>query len=220
MTRFTYRHQRQDRYSVNTPPSTRPTPPPAPTIAPYTPNAFPRTAGSLNVVDKIDSAAGASSAPNPPCAARAATSIPKPVAAPPTADAAAKPSAPTRNVTLRPSRSPSRPPNSSRLPNASAYAVTTHCRSTVVKPRARCADGSAIFTTVASSTTMSCARAITPRTSQRLLSGWLPPFATAAGVRPPGVLDADIGSHLNPEVYSPLLCERTTNRRSFLRLVT
>jgi hypothetical protein len=42
--------------------------------------------------------------------------MPKLVAAPPTADAAAKPSAPARNVILRPIRSPSRPPNSSRLP--------------------------------------------------------------------------------------------------------
>ena len=63
---------------------------------------------------------GARSAPNAPWQARAATSMPKPVAAPPAADAAAKPSAPARNVILRPIRSPSRPPNSSRLPNASA----------------------------------------------------------------------------------------------------
>jgi hypothetical protein len=81
---------------------------------------LPRSFGSLNVVDRIDSAAGASSAPNAPWAARAVTSMPKLVAAPPTADAAAKPSAPVRNVILRPIRSPSRPPNSSRLPNASA----------------------------------------------------------------------------------------------------
>ena len=41
----------------------------------------------------------------------------------------------------------------------------------VVKPRARCADGSAIFTTVASSTTMSWARATVPRISHRRGSG-------------------------------------------------
>jgi hypothetical protein len=81
---------------------------------------LPRSFGSLNVVDRIDRAAGARSAPNAPWAARAATSMPKLVAAPPTADAAAKPSAPVRNVILRPIRSPSRPPTSSRLPNASA----------------------------------------------------------------------------------------------------
>jgi len=38
----------------------------------------------------------------------------------PAADAAAKPIAPVRNVILRPIRSPSLPPNSRRLPNASA----------------------------------------------------------------------------------------------------
>jgi hypothetical protein len=51
--------------------------------------------------------------------------MPKLVAAPPTADAAAKPIAPVRNVTLRPIRSPSRPPNSSRLPN---YDIPLACR--------------------------------------------------------------------------------------------
>ena len=32
--RFTYRHQRQDRYSVSSPPSSSPTAPPAPATAP------------------------------------------------------------------------------------------------------------------------------------------------------------------------------------------
>src|SRR5215470_12555547 len=118
--RFTYRHQRQDRYSVSNPPSTRPTAPPAPAIAPYTPNALPRSLASLNVVVSSDSAEGASSAPNAPWQARAATSIPKLVAAPPTADAVANPTRPVRKVTLRPSRSASLPPSNSKLPNASA----------------------------------------------------------------------------------------------------
>ena len=89
-------------------------------MAPKTPNALPRSFGSLNVVVSSPSAAGARNAPNAPWHARAATSMPKLVAAPPTADAAAKPIRPPRNVILRPIRSPIRPPNSSRLPNASA----------------------------------------------------------------------------------------------------
>ncbi len=93
--------------------------------------------------------------------------------APPMAETPAKPSSPTRNVTFRPSRSASRPPSSSRLPNASVYAVTTHCRSTVVKCSALWADGSAMFITVMSRTTMSCARPITPRISQRRWSSAL-----------------------------------------------
>ena len=48
------------------------------------------------------------------------------VVLPPTAEAAAKPARPVRNITLRPIMSASRPQNSSRLPNDSAYAVTTH----------------------------------------------------------------------------------------------
>jgi hypothetical protein len=84
------------------------------------PNALPRSAGSWNVVVRIDSAAGASSAPNAPCVARAATSMPKPSAAPPSADAPAKPSRPTMNTRLRPKKSPKRPPSNRRLPKASA----------------------------------------------------------------------------------------------------
>ena len=48
-----------------------------------------------------------------------------------------------------------RPPASSRLPKAGAYAVTTYCRSLSENPSVRCADGSAMFTTVESRTTMS-----------------------------------------------------------------
>jgi hypothetical protein len=43
------------------------------------------------------------------------TSIAKLTEAPPTADATEKPISPVMNVSLRPNRSPSRPPNSSRL---------------------------------------------------------------------------------------------------------
>ena len=121
----------------------------------------------MNVVVSSDSADGTSSAANAPWQARAVISMAKLTEAPPMADTPAKPARPARNVTFRPSRSASQPPASSKLPNASVYAVTTHCRSTVVKPSARCADGSAIFITVRSSTTISCARPTTPRMSQR-----------------------------------------------------
>jgi hypothetical protein len=49
--------------------------------------------------------------------------------------------------------------------------VITHCRSVVEKPSARWADGSAMFTMVASSTTISWATPTTARTSQRRLPG-------------------------------------------------
>ena len=114
-----------------------------------------------------DSADGTRIAANAPWQARAVTSMAKLTEAPPMAETPAKPSRPVRNVTFRPNRSPSLPPSRSRLPNDRVYAVTTHCLSTVVKPSARCADGSAMFITVTSRTTMSCAMPITPRMSQR-----------------------------------------------------
>ncbi|HEY2281682.1 MAG TPA: hypothetical protein VGI00_25255 [Streptosporangiaceae bacterium] len=72
-----------------------------------------------------------------------------------------------------------RPPTSSNPPNASAYAVMTHWRSGVEKPSARWAEGSAMFTMVASSTTMSWAIPMTARISQRRGS-WPPGSGTAA----------------------------------------
>ena len=87
------------------------------------------------------------------------------------AEARANPIRPVINTRLRSNMSPSRPPTGSRLPKASAYAVTTHCRSLFGNARARCADGSAMFTIVASRTTMSWAIATTTRTSQRRSSG-------------------------------------------------
>ena len=67
----------------------------------------------------MDSAEGTSSAANAPWQARAVISMTKFTDAPPMADTPAKPASPVRNVTFRPSRSASRPPSSSKLPNAS-----------------------------------------------------------------------------------------------------
>ena len=62
---------------------------------------------------------------------------------------------PIRNRRLRPSRSPSRPASSRKLPNAIMYASITHARFACEKPRSRCIEGSATFTIVASSTIIS-----------------------------------------------------------------
>ena len=164
---LTYRHQRQDSVCVSTPPRISPTDAPPPAIAPKMPKAFDRSDEPAKVTVRSDSAEGASSAPKAPCSARAATSIPKDCANPPTAEAHAKPIRPATNVHLRPNRSPSFPPSSNRLPNASAYAVTTHCRLSVEKPNDRCAEGSAMLTIVASRTTISCATPSRARIAQR-----------------------------------------------------
>ncbi len=121
----------------------------------------------MNVVASSDRADGASSAAKIPWQARAVTSIAKLSEAPPMAEAAANPASPVRKVTLRPIRSASRPQNSSRLPNDSEYAVTIHCLSALVNPSARCADGSARFITVVSSTIMSAAVQMMARISHR-----------------------------------------------------
>src|ERR1700736_3660941 len=121
--RFTNIVQRHDSDWVSTPPSSRPIAPPPPPIAPHTANALPRSSGSVNVVVRSDSAAGANSAANTPCSARAATSTLKLCAAPPTAEATANAIAPPTYVRLRPNGSPIPLLSSNRLPNASAYAV-------------------------------------------------------------------------------------------------
>ena len=121
----------------------------------------------MNVVVSSDSAEGASSAPAAPWNARAVTSIPKLCAAPPIADTTPNATRPVMSTRLRPNRSPKRPNRSSRLPNVSEYAVMTHCRLALEKPSAFCADGSAMFTTVASSTTISWAVPSSARISQR-----------------------------------------------------
>ena len=89
-------------------------------MAPKIPKALGRSGEPANVVVSSPSAEGASSAPNTPCNARAATSIANDCASPPIAEASEKPARPAMNVHLRPNRSPSLPPSSNRLPNASA----------------------------------------------------------------------------------------------------
>ena len=99
---LTPRHQRHDAYSVRTPPTIRPIAAPPPASAPKTPKALARSLGSVNITVTMDSDAGAISAANPPCSARAANSMPSVCAKPPSAEAPAKPSRPMMKVRLRP----------------------------------------------------------------------------------------------------------------------
>lgn len=85
-------------------------------MAPKTPNALPRSFGSVNVVVSSDIAAGVSSAAHAPCRARPANSMPGAVAAPPTKEARPKPATPATNTRLRPRRSAIRPPRRSSPP--------------------------------------------------------------------------------------------------------
>ena len=99
---LTPRHQRQEAYSVRTPPTTSPIAAPPPEIAPNTPNARARSFGATNVTVMSESAAGASKAANAPCRPRAANSQPAVGARPPSAEAPANPIRPMMNVRFRP----------------------------------------------------------------------------------------------------------------------
>jgi len=151
---------------VSAPPSTRPTALPPMAIAAQTPSALARSAPSLKVVEMIASAAGEMNAAPRPWSARAPISIPELVERPSSSEASVKTITPPRKSRLRPSRSPARPPSSRKPPNTSVYALTTHWRFASVMPRSFWIEGSATFTTVASSTTMNCAKQIRTRTTQ------------------------------------------------------
>ena len=110
-----------------------------------------------------DSAVGAANAPPTPCRTRAVSSHSWLVANPPSSEATENSRMPAMKTRRRPSRSPDLPPSSSSPPKASAYALTTHSRLVPEKPSAVWMCGRATLTMVASSTTMSCAVAMTAR---------------------------------------------------------
>src|SRR4051794_3997485 len=157
--------QRQLSASTITPPSSSPTAPPAPAIAPHTASARLRSVPSANVVRMIDSAAGETSAPPSPWRPRATSSIPSDCETPQTSEAPENSTMPAMNRRLLPSRSASRPPSSRNPPNISVYAFRTQVRFCSEKPRSILIVGSATLTTVASRTTMNCATATSARTA-------------------------------------------------------
>ena len=158
---FTKNTQRQLANWTSRPPAIRPTAPPATLIAAYTPIARLRGGPSGNVTAISDSAVGAANAAPMPWMTRAPSSHAWSVANPPTSEASVNSKMPAMKTRRRPSRSPDLPPSSSSPPNASAYALTTHSRLVPEKPSAVWMCGRATLTMVASSTTMSCAAAMT-----------------------------------------------------------
>ncbi len=155
----------QLRYEVRTPPSSTPAAPPLPEAAPQMPSARLRSAPSAKVVIRMDSAAGANSAPPRPCSARKAISEPSDQDTPHSSDAPEKRARPMMNRRRRPKMSASRPPSSSAPPNRIAYALTTHWRFSGAKLRSSLIDGSATLTMAMSRTTMNCAATITASAS-------------------------------------------------------
>ena len=140
---------------VRTPPTSSPIEPPAEATNANTPIAFACSLGSLNIVTIIPRITEEVIAPPAPCTKRAAISIPWLDESPHTAEAAVNTPRPVRNIRRRPTRSPSRPASSSSPPNEIRYPFTTHARRDCEKCRSDWIDGSATFTTVASSTIIS-----------------------------------------------------------------
>ena len=96
---------------------------------------------------------GVSAAAPAPWTARAATSGAGPGARAQASDAIPNTASPVANRRRWPSRSPARPATISRPPNASVYALRTHCRPDAENPSDRWISGRAIATIVTSSTT-------------------------------------------------------------------
>ena len=136
------------------PPSSTPaTAPNAPT-APHAPRAVLRSFPSVNVVVRIERAAGVINAAPKPWSARAPIRTPSLQASPEASDAAVNTTSPPMKRRRRPSRSATRPPSRRRPPKRSAYALTIHWRFRSENPRSFWMDGSATFTIAMSSTTM------------------------------------------------------------------
>src|SRR6202451_1374454 len=149
----------QPAYRLRRPPATTPTVAPLAPMAPQIPSALFRSAPSGNMFITIDSAAGSTAAAPRPWTPRMMIRNVLVVASAQPSEAAVNSASPAVNTRLRPSRSAARPPSSKNPPKASAYAVTTHCRSDSAKCSLTPIVGSATLPTSRSSAVMKYATA-------------------------------------------------------------
>ena len=105
--------------SVRTPPSSRPTAPPPAAIALQIPSALVRSSVRVNVVVKIERAAGESSAPPRPCSPRPTINIAGDCATPFSREASENSAIPAANKRFRPIKSAARPPSIRKPPKIS-----------------------------------------------------------------------------------------------------
>src|SRR6201991_2216201 len=110
-------------------------------------------------------ATGFSIAPPTACSTRAATSSSALGASAHSSDATVKTLRPVTNTRLRPTRSASDPPSINRLASTTVYASIVHCSPATPVPKSRPIEGSATFTTVTSSPTISMLRLHTASTA-------------------------------------------------------
>src|SRR3984893_14793111 len=111
----------------------------------------------------IDRLPGTRNAAPNPWTARASTNWRMFGARPQPTEATAKTITPTRNIRLRPNRSPSEPPTRINAPRSNPYASTTHWMSVTVPRRLDWSAGSATLTTVLSIKAMLEPRIVTAR---------------------------------------------------------
>src|SRR6516164_2614391 len=156
-------------YLVRNPPAISPTVAPAAPSAPQIPSALLRSAPSANMFITIDRAAGSMIAAPNPCTARLPIRNASPVASAQASEAAVNTESPSIRIRRRPSRSAARPPSSKNPPNASAYAVTTHCKLVSEKCRSRPIVGNDTLTIVRSMIVMKYATANSANARQRLI---------------------------------------------------
>src|SRR6516225_58369 len=180
--RLTKKIHGHDSQVVSIPPASTPIAAPAPVTAPNAPSALLRSAPSGNRTKIRASAAGAISAAPTPSTARAAISAPAEPASPQASEAAVNTAAPMIKTRRRPSRSASRPPSSKNPPNASAYALSTHCRPTGENPSPRWIAGNASVTIDPSMTTSNWASKISPSARPRCRA--CPSAGPRAGLMP------------------------------------
>ena len=145
-----------DRPSTTAPPTRGPSATASPATPPQMPSIAPRRSGGT-AADRIVSVSGVTMALPTPCIARNAISAPDVGASAAAAEPAVKIAMPMTNIRLRPKRSPSAAPVSSRTANVSVYAFTIHSSDARDAPRLRLITGSAVVTTRLSSDTMKIA---------------------------------------------------------------
>ena len=142
--------------SVRAPPTNGPIATATPIVAPYRPVAIPSSL-PLNSCAISASETANMIAPPTPCTARETLSQVGSGASAATPDATVKITSPQANTRLRPSRSASEPATRTNAASVSVYASTTHWRSVNEASRSSLMLGSAVFTTVMSSSSMKTA---------------------------------------------------------------
>src|SRR5437763_890803 len=165
--------------STSSPPTTGPMAIPMPATPAHTPIARARSAGSRNVLVRIDRVVGKMNAPPTPMRARAAMSIPGELAVDASAENTPNHASPNNSVRRRPYRSPIEPAVRSRHAKTIVYASTIHCSCDPDASSARTIDGSATLRIVLSTPITTTQSESTPRTHHR--RSWV---ASSASERP------------------------------------